>query len=244
MYDERERITYYDLDGNGVLKFSAFLRMVHNAADINAGVLGVGFTQLSPLGMSFVLQRFSADATRLPAYGEEVRIRTWPAALERGTFIRKGEMLDTAGNKLIEWASLWLLFDINERKILRPSALPVTLVGIGDEGVLFAPQKIEPLADARPFSSHTHIIRFADIDTNAHTNNAIYGDMINNAAHAPNREAPWKQLHINYLAETRLGDEINIVATKSESTIHITGAVDTDNGLLAKQVFSSRVVLL
>jgi len=239
-------ISYYDLDCNGTLKFSAFLRMVHIAADINATELGVGFAQLAPLGMSFVLQRFSAQVYEaLPAYGEEVQIRTWPASIERGTFIRKGEMLDKKSRKRLEWASLWLLFDLNERKILRPAALPVdfALMGLGDQGTTVVPEKVDIPADwlawEQPHNAYTHTVRYAEVDTNKHVNNAVYGDWAANAAAHPSEEAAfrWQAFHINYLAETRLNDEIAVTSRKGDNgDILIVG----ESG--ARRSFTARVV--
>jgi len=236
-------ISYYDLDCNGTLKFSAFLRMVHIAADINATELGVGFAQLAPLGMSFVLQRFSAHVYEaLPAYGEEVQIRTWPASVERGTFIRKGKMLDKKGRKRLEWASLWLLFDLNERKILRPSALPVdfSAMGLGDEGVSTTPEKIDIPADwpewGQPHNAYTHTVRYADVDTNMHMNNAVYGDLVGNAANG----SEWRAFHINYLAETRLNEKIAVTSRKgSNGEILIVGENENRRPFAARVVYQA-----
>lgn len=244
MYEAPLRINYYDLDCHGKLKFSAFLRLVHIAADVNATALGVGFTDLMPRNMSFVLQRFSAKAARLPEYGEEVILRTWPAAIERGTFIRKGDIHDKKGQKQLEWASLWLLFDINERKILRPSVLPVELTGLGDMGVTTSPAKIEISNHwpewGQPHSQHTHTVRFADVDTNKHMNNAIYGDLVNNAAlPSPPLTTDWTELHINYLNETRLDDKITVTARRNENEILIVGETTERKSFTARVVYTN-----
>lgn len=252
MYKTKTRITYYDLDARGGLKFSAFLRMAHIAADENATEMGVGFAQLMPLGMSFVLQRFSAVAARLPVYNEAVFIATWPAALERGTFIRKGEMRDQDGNKLIEWASLWLLFDVNERKILRPTALPVQLTGLGDQGVALNPQKIEAPgenADAvTPHSAYMHTVRYADTDTNNHMNNAIYGDLAGNGVFDGTKKHDedtltngWRQLHLNYLAEVRPGEVINVTAVKANETYWVTGETNEADETKPRRIFTAQI---
>jgi acyl-CoA thioesterase FadM len=266
----KTRISYYDLDCRGHLKFSALLRMVHIAADENASTLDIGFAQMAPLGISFVLQRFSAVVVggRLPLYGEEVDINTWPAAIERGLFIRKGDMRGKDGTKLMEWASLWLLFDLNARKILKPSALPIdgALLLQGDMGVAVAPAKVEIPSDFAAcgvvHSSHTHTVHFADVDTNMHMNNAVYGDVISNAAfslegvgvdpsrHAPTmqadpgRHAPWSRLDINYLAEAKPGDEIVVTArcvgSDVPSEILILG--ENVSGEQVRRGFAARVV--
>lgn len=228
IYDEKIRVTYYDLDCRGKLKLTALLRMAHIAADVNANHLGVGFNDLSPLGISFVLQRFGLEVTRLPAYDETVRIRTWPAQIARGTFTRRGDLYDTHGNKLMDWCSLWVLFDLNERKILRPSALPVTLPELGKFETTAETTRINyPDGWGEAFSAYRHTVHYSEVDTNRHMNNTVYGDLIGNVLymHGSNDSAgDMKRVQINYLAETRLGETIDIACRHSENDFWITGS--------------------
>jgi len=240
VYEAKTRITYYDLDLRGSLKLSAFLRMVHIAADANAHDLGIGFERLSPMGISFVLQRFGLGIKRTPAYNEAVTLRTWPDGVSRGTFLRKGDMYDERGEKIMEWASLWILFDVNARKILKPSVLPVTMPDFVDLGVKVSPNKIELPPDfGTPFSSYTHTARYAEVDTNIHMNNSIYGDLIGNALfpgsahqnespHEPGLLTPdeWSEVQINYLTETRMGEDVQVSARYADGTYLISGAAE------------------
>jgi acyl-ACP thioesterase len=222
MYKDKHRITYYDLDYAGRVKLSALLRMVHIAADVNANELGIGFNTLTRFNMSFVLQRFALAVTRMPAYDEAVTIRTWPDSVARGTFLRKGDMHDAGGKKIMEWTSMWILLDLAARKILRPSALPVELPKFEDYGVEISPVKISlPDADAGEIK-YVHTVRCADIDTNNHMNNSIYGDLIANAL---GETGAWREVQINYLAETRLGDEIKVRTTCDDNIFTVTGTV-------------------
>jgi len=225
MYEGNTRITYYDLDFREKIKLSAILRMAHIAADVNANELGIGFETLHPLNMSFVIQRFGLKISRMPKYNETVAIRTWPADVSRGTFIRKGDMYDAEGKKVMEWASLWILFDIAKRKILKPSALPVAIPDLPDIMVNVTPDKVV-YDDIEVLSEHIHTVRYADVDTNMHMNNSIYGDLIGNAVFANNNDSPeWAEVQINYLGETCLGDEINITTGKlGDDSLIVTGS--------------------
>jgi len=238
MYEHEIRITYYDLDFNGRVKLSAILKMAHIAADVNANALGIGFATLHPLGISFVLNRFGLKITRMPKYDETVTIRTWPAEMARGTFIRKGDMYDAAGHKIMEWASLWILFDINTRKILKPSALPVEIPTLTDIAVDVHPLKVEQHCDTAPYATHVHTVRYADVDTNMHMNNSIYGDLVGNGAFPCAESArEIKEVQINYLGETRLGDEIKIAAHMDGDRCLVYGVCEE------KMSFAARVEL-
>ena len=242
LYQSPTRITYYDLDYRGKIKLSALLRMVHVAADVNAKNLGVGYNVLAPMGITFVLQRFGVSITRMPVYDEDVTIRTWPSSITKGTFLRQGDMYDKTGAKIMEWASLWLLFDINRRRVLKPKTLPVPLPEIVDEGVTITPEKIVlPHDFGRPFSSFSHRVSYRDVDTNIHMNNSIYGDLIGDAIfpaiaepelHEPRPD--WKQVQINYLVEIRLGEDVEIAAHREEDSYIVTGNASGRRAFVAR----------
>jgi len=237
LYKYPTRITYYDLDCRGKIKLSALLRMVHVAADANARELGAGYDVLAPLGMTFVLQRFGVSCFRMPAYYEDVLIRTWPSDVAKGTFLRRGDMYDTKGIKIMEWASLWLLFDINARKPLKPTALPSPFPTLGDEGVLVMPEKVALPTDWQPFSQYNHIVSYRDVDTNMHMNNSIYGDLIGDAIF-PTGESnmpDWAQVQINYLAEIRLGAEADVRAMREGNGFVVVGEAG------GRKAFTARV---
>ena len=230
IYNQPTRITYYDLDYRGKIKLSALLRMVHVAADVNAKELGIGFNVMAPLGMTFVLQRFGVRIIRMPVYDETVTIRTWPSEISKGTFLRLGDMYDSQGEKIMEWASLWLLFDINARKVLRPATLPVDLPEMGYEDVAVRPEKI-PLHQewGQPFFKYRHTVGYRDTDTNMHMNNSIYGDLIGNALfpaeiiNTVDNRPDWKEVQINYLSEIRVGQEVEVSAVNDGDKYFVAG---------------------
>jgi medium-chain acyl-[acyl-carrier-protein] hydrolase len=197
---------------------------------------------MSGLNMSFILQRFALSITRMPVYDETVKLRTWPDSVVRGTFLRKGDMHDESGNKLMEWTSMWILFDIAERRILKPRDLPVELPVFEDYGVKIMPEKIilPEQNDGELFSSYTHTVRYAEVDTNRHMNNSIYGDLIGNALF-PNMgvalsSTDWREVQINYLAETRMGEEIEVTVRRENNSYLIIGKTSEKISFMAKVV--------
>jgi len=239
LYEDTTRITYYDLDYHGKIKLSALLRMVHVAADVNAKTLGVGYNVLAPLGITFVLQRFGVFITRMPVYDEDITIRTWPSDVSKGTFLRRGDMHDKNGEKIMEWASLWLLFDINARRVLRPSALPVPLTGLGELGVTIMPEKLQLNEDfGAEYNRYRHKASYRDADTNMHINNSIYGDLVGNAIFPESEivlpRPNWTQVQINYLAEVRLGEEVEVCAYREQDVNTVVGKVGDRTAFIAR----------
>ncbi|MCL2182848.1 MAG: thioesterase [Chitinispirillia bacterium] len=250
-YEGTVRITYFDLDYRGKPRLSSLLRIAGNAGDENARQLGVGYAVIAPLNMSFILQRFGLAVTRMPEYDETVTIRTWPSEIIRNTFFtRQGDMHDAAGKKLMEWNTLWILFDLKQRRIMRPAALPVELpLFSGDMGVSVQPEKIDlPAHWGAPYSSLLHTVRCCEVDTNMHMNSAVYGDLIDNALYAVSEDGlgggpDWARVQINYLAEAKLGDEIEIKCTREGGKFLITGntAVRLGNENKSKTAFTALV---
>ncbi|MDR1665116.1 MAG: hypothetical protein LBR83_09395 [Clostridiales bacterium] len=228
LYEQPVRITYYDLDREGRFKLSALLRLAHIAADINANALGCGFNDLFPLSMSFVLQRFGLETKRLPEYDETVTVRTWPSDISKGTFLRKGNILDTSGNTLMEWTSLWVLLDLKARRILRPNALPKPLEGIGAQGVGAEALKVDVSEDwGEEFSAHVHTVRYSEVDTNKHMNNTFYGDLIADALHKNTGAEITPVFHhtqINYLSEVKQNEDIRVRCRREGGKFRVTGA--------------------
>ena len=239
IYEVKTRVTYYDLDCKNTLKPSALLRMANIAAEQNATDLGIGYTQMEPLSLAFVLQRFCIYSYIAPKYNQDVYVRTWPGEIIKGMFNRYGEMLDMNRVKMMEWISQWVLLDLRARKILRPTELPVTLPVYGNLGVSAAGKKIEQL-DKEAFNqlhhSFVYTVRYSDLDTNLHMNNAVYGNLIADAlCPDANSEIVWQNMLINFLAETRIGETINVSCIHAGDSYRVNGTVE------GKPVFAAAV---
>jgi len=237
IYQEDTQIDFYDLDGRGDMKLTALLKHINRAAGVNAADIGVSLEATAAMGLAFVLQRFAVRVFKWPVFRQTVTIRTWAAEITKGTFRRNGDMRDGDGNKIVEWTSLWVLIDIEERKVRRPKALPVTLPAYGLMDVGLEIQKPEVPAGAKFISSYPHVVRFSELDVNNHMNNAVYADLIANVMNMGDM-APvpdWHEVHFNYLAETKLGEEVDVQCRQSEKVLYITGAVES------RQVFAAMI---
>ena len=230
VYDKPAKISYYDLDFAGNIKLSAFLKMVHIAADINATDLGIGFDILEPLNITFILQRFYVNFLRMPLYGDEVRLRTWVDGIYRSSFLRKGDMYDKNNNELIQWASQWILFNKKERKILKPSVLPIDFKTVENQGLV----KLHYKPDfGTEYSRYIHEVRYSEVDTNMHMNNSIYGDLIGNALNPKCDGLKIKEVQINYQHEIKHGEKVIVIAEKDNDNLQVAGLLDDKRAFVA-----------
>jgi acyl-ACP thioesterase len=166
-------------------------------------------------------------------------ISTWPASIEKGVFIRCGKIESGRGEPLVEWTSLWVLYDGAARKILKPAALPVQLDCAGMRGVETTADKINPdaLTGGELISEHVHTVSFSETDSNMHMNNTYYGDMTADAVYGGPGETPgeWKRVQINYLTEAKAGERIKIRCVKTNG-VYIAAGAETE-----KKVFVTSV---
>ena len=238
IYEQNKQINFYDLNNKGDVKLTALLKHINLAAGTNADEIGVGLDVTIPINLAFVIQRFGLQIFDWPTYRQIVKIRTWPSEISKGTFIRRGDMWDESGNKLAEWTTLWVLIDINERKVKRPKALPVELPQYGPMNVDIEAQKIDVPRNAKLLASYLHTVRYSELDINMHMNNAVYGDLIANVvemAKAPYKK--WQEVQFNYLNEALLNDQLNVECRKTENILYITGETET------RPIFSAKITI-
>ena len=230
IYEKDILLSFYDMDGRGDIKLTALLKHINLSAGANATDIGVGLDTTIPMGLAFVIQRFALRVFKWPVFLQTVTIRTWPAEITKGTFRRNGDMWDKDGNKLAEWTGLWVLIDMEERRVRRPKVLPVALPAYGLMDVNIEAQKIEVPPDAELIASYPHVVRFSEEDVNKHMNNAIYGDLIANVVEiskSPLVFVPqWKEVQFNYLAEVKVGDEVDVQCRQMGNTLYITGTTE------------------
>ena len=237
IYQQDKRISFYDLDAKGDVKLTAILKYMNEASWFHAEELGAGIDKTLELGLAFIIQRVGIRIFEIPELSQKITIRTWPAKMTRSAFKRNGDIHDETENKIIEWESLWVLIDINERKIKRPSASPTEFPLYGKKGVEIEANKIIMSEEKVPQASYKHTVRFSELDINLHMNNAIYGDLIANILSRSNspKIKTWKEVQFNYIHEAKLNDKITVNAYQSNGDLYISG--DTEE----KTIFTAAI---
>jgi len=225
IYQKEEKISFYDLDANGDVKLTALLKYINEAAFYNAEDLGIGIEKTLKIDLAFIIQRIGVRIFKMPELNQKVVIRTWPGEITRSAFKRNGDIRNEAGNKLIEWESLWVLIDINERKIKRPSTFPIEIPRYGKMDVEVEANKIVIPEEKEQHISYNHTVQFSELDINMHMNNAIYGDLIANvlALNPSSNVKTWKEVQFNYVHEAKLSDEVVVNCHQLNDNIYISG---------------------
>ena len=226
IYEEKIKITYYDLDCFGNLRLSSLLRLIAVASDNHATDLGFGYDYLSSLNVVFILLKVSVKIHKMPQYHQPVIVKTWPKGATGAAFLRNGEILDLDGTVMIEFASLWTLIDTIKRKIVRPSACPF-VPPVADMEDKEPPKKIAfPNEPEHETPDYSHTVRYRDMDQNMHMNNTIYADLImNTLPFDAIQGAQIQELQINYNNEAALHEKVTVQCHQDNGIYTLKGTI-------------------
>ena len=192
-----------DCDAHGRWKRSSLLKEMQELGEDHSSVLGLSRATLIEQGMCWVLYRQVFALYEEPMLGEELSMTTWPGPIEGPLFPRYYAC--QRGDKLIgEVATTWALFDIQKRRVLRPSMLPRSYAPCLRPSGLALPGALPGVQSGAEWPlAETRRVRYTDLDANGHMNNARYADWISDLLEGQDI----RRLQINYVTEARLGDQ-------------------------------------
>lgn len=87
-YECEHKLVTSDTDFKQELKPSAILNFFQETAGINSSLLGVGYPDLRPRGLFWVLSKIYVELTEPVYYGDTVQIATWPHEPNKAIFER------------------------------------------------------------------------------------------------------------------------------------------------------------
>jgi len=204
-------ITSADTDMFGRIRIGALVNLLIQSAIQSAEVLGFGFDGLKVQQLFWVLSRLSIEITRPLTWNEKVVVETWPKTLEGLLYIRDFVVSDSSGQVVARATSGWLAIDAETKK-------PKIIEGLQADMFVFlkqkhalatAPEKLPATQEGDHFELRTS---FFDIDLNKHVTSTRYIDWMMDTFDAQFHRSHYaKQLSINFMKETMLGDNILIV---------------------------------
>lgn len=184
------------------------LNLLQDAAWLHAERLGCGYDQMVSKGIFWVLTRQYVTMTDWPVWGDAVTIRTWARPFSGARAPRDFEVL-IGDRKIGEATTNWLILNAETRRPMRFDVL-ANPVACRSEGCLrLEPQKIAARDDLETVTAFC--VRASDLDMNGHVNNTRYAQWVLDVM--PVEELAGYRVtgyDVNFLAETRLGDEVAI----------------------------------
>ena len=172
------RIESYEVQPNDTVRPSTLFHLFQKAAGDDLDGFGMTYNYLRENGIVFVVTKFTLEYfDNIHSY-DNVTIATFPRGCRGVSFIRDFDV--TVNGKRAAYAtSSWVLLDINNRTLLRPSAIE----HLGTiEPDLSDMHEIEDrrikLNAAEMQRTDVREVYYSQIDRNGHMNNTFYPDIV------------------------------------------------------------------
>lgn len=210
VWDEEFSVRSFEADYAGRLKLSSLFNYFQEIAGHHAAHLWVGYDGLKKLGYYWVLSRARVMIHRLPAWGETVKVTTWPRTPDNLFFLRDFHVEDQRHETLAVATTAWLLLESTHLKPQTAADIPVTFP-TNDRQAAFT----EPLKKLKPFAllrnADERRVMLSDLDVNNHVNNARYVDwIVDSLGSGESCAKSIRALQVNYLGQATLGDVVRI----------------------------------
>lgn len=226
------------MDRYGRMKPSAILYLAQEMGGRHSALMSLDYDSLARRNLFWAVTRHRVQVTRLPALGEKVRVETWPLPTTRAAFPRSVVAYDAQGNEVFRCITLWVLMDLDTRKMIVPGKSGIMVVGTIRGNELPAPAGLIP----KPLGTQSlRTVAFTDLDRNGHMNNTRCMDWI--ADLLPSR---FHERHsvtdftVCYLAEAREQQELRLNWNLADGcTLQVDAS--TGEGEDAHRVFSAKL---
>jgi len=178
VYTGRVRVRHHELDPFGRVQPSVYLRYLAQAAIEASSDAGFDARWYAEAGGHWIIRRSLFEIFRPALAGEQLSIRTWVEDFRRVRSHRRYEVRDRAGEVQLWALTDWVFVDAVSG---RPRRVPDEMTaGFGlpsDRPAAERPPWSAPAPAATPARS-PHRVRFADLDSLGHMNNAAYLDVL------------------------------------------------------------------
>lgn len=223
-YVEKHTIPCYDTDASWRLKPTSFMNMAQEAAGRHAVYLGFGYDDLIKTNTAWILSRVHVEFVDTPKWRDEITLNTWHKGLNRLFFLRDFLITDSEGRERVKATTSWLVLNLETRRLVRDPNL-MEEGTVCTENVIGTPaDKVQMPKDVEAELVRTHLVSYSDIDTNGHTNNAMYMQWSMNAVgYDITSSRPVKEFTINFNHETKAGDHVEIYRAfvEKEDGLHV-----------------------
>lgn len=166
-------LTAGETDAQGRMPLWLIASRIIEAATLHANALGVGYADLMPLRMGWVLTRLSIEVVRYPSVNEKYTVTTWIEGYNRLYSDRCFLIADGAGKPVAHVRSMWVAIDMDKRTAADLSKLDREHFVVSERrSPVERMGKQPPVGDDAEVRDYTW--RFCDIDFNRHVNTVQY----------------------------------------------------------------------
>ena len=223
-FTQEYTIPCYDTDASGRLKPASFMNLAQEAAGQHAVYLGFGYDDLIVSNTAWILSRVHIRFVDTPKWRENITLNTWHKGLNRIFFLRDFLLTDDEGNTRVKATTSWLVLNLETRRLVRDPKLMEEGTVCHEDVIETPADKVQMPKDVEAELVRRHTVSYSDIDTNGHTNNAMYMQWsMNSVGYDITSSRPVKEFTINFNHETKAGDVVDIyrAVVEKEDSLHV-----------------------
>ncbi|HJA28814.1 MAG TPA: acyl-[acyl-carrier-protein] thioesterase [Candidatus Olsenella pullicola] len=207
MYAFEGRVRYSECDETGRLSLVSAINYLQDCSTFQSAELGQGIGSLAGRNLAWVLADWAIEVSRLPRFGEKIRVSTWCYEMSHAHALRNFRIEDAAGTALVSADSRWFVFDVDCGHATR----------VPQDQLVYVSN--EPRLDMAPLARRIRVsgegeaapcVKVAQsyLDTNHHVNNAQYVRLALDALESLGHEAPLGRIQVQYRSMALLGDVV------------------------------------
>lgn len=201
-------------DYTGHLPLAKLIADIIETATEHANALHIGYADLLPRGIGWVLSRITLHMDRWPGINSRYTLTTYVEAMTRLYSVRCMDITDGDGNQIGSVRTVWVCIDFATRTAA--NLTPLHLDGLVHPTLRCAlprAPKLRPVTADMANLSATKRFEYCDLDFNGHVNSTRYVEPIVDLW-GPEHYADLAvaDFDIAYLHECRYGDTVTVAA--------------------------------
>ena len=181
VYTARVRVSHHELDAFGRVYPAAYLRHLAAVAVDASTAAGFDGRWYATNGVHWLVRRTTFALHAPASAGTELEVRTWVEDFRRVRSQRRYDVRKADGTRVLDAVTDWVLVESASGKLRRVPAEMEERFGVAAEPV--APRAAWTAPPAPPAPARAvYPVRYTDLDSLMHVNNAAYLDVLFHAA--------------------------------------------------------------
>lgn len=239
IFEKEYEVNSLNININKRLGLFGMLGILQDTGAIHAEVMGVGLEDMIKKNAFWVFTQQKLMMKKWPKWRDRVVVKTWPREIH-GLKAYRDYKIFVDGEAIGESVATFMVLDGNTRKPVRPE-LDIDFEKLKVDCELnVTPEKVIVPEGMEVRNSIT--VRNSDLDMNNHVNNTKYSQWILDTIPIEyHRTFVVEEFDMNFISECHLGDQIDILSDKDETSEAVTSYYQGVRKSDSKTVFTCHI---